>query len=105
MTLFAVNARMKEVSIRKVLGATVSSLLGLLSQDYIKVVAWSTALSVPLIYFMATEWLSTYPTRIDVSVWFFALPALVVVAIVTVACGFQVIRASKINPVEHLKQE
>lgn len=105
MTLFAINARMKEVSIRKVLGATVSSLLALLSQDYIKVVAWSTALSVPLIYLMATEWLSTYPTRIDVSVWFFVLPALVVVAIVTVACGFQVIRASKINPVEHLKQE
>lgn len=62
MTLFKAHTRVKEISIRKVLGASVLSLLALLSRDQIKVICISLIISFPLIWFIASDWLSSYPS-------------------------------------------
>lgn len=105
MTLFEANARVKEISIRKVLGASVSSLMDLLSRDHVRVLSLSTLISVPLIYFAAMEWLSTYPARIAMSPVFFLIPVLAIVVMVVVTSCFQTWKASNTNPVDHLKHE
>jgi len=105
MTLLEANSRLKEISIRKVLGATVSNLLTLLSKDYFNLVFTATIISIPLIYFIASEWLNNYPSRIEISAWFFLLPVIAILLLVILVSGFQTIKAAKANPVDNLKYE
>ncbi len=105
MTLFEANSRLKEISIRKVLGATVSNLLTLLSKDYFKVIFAATIISNPLIYFIASEWLNNYPSRIEISAWFLILPVITILLLVISVSGFQTIKAANVNPVDNLKYE
>ena len=105
MTLFESNARLKEVSIRKVLGASAASVVALLSKDNIRFIALSAVLAIPVIYFTAMEWLSTYPARIHLSVVFFLVPVGVILSLVMVTASFQTIKAAISNPVDHLKHE
>ena len=105
MTLFEANIRRKEISIRKVLGASVSSILVLLSASNARIIALSFVISLPLIWFIATEWLSTYPLRIRISVEFFLIPALAIISIVALTSIVQIWKAAQSNPVDHLKNE
>lgn len=105
ITLFEANARIKEISIRKVLGASVSSLVALLSRDHVRIVLLSTLVAVPLIYFLANEWLSTYPVRIEISSLFIIVPVGVILTMVIITSGFQTLKAASTNPVDHLKHE
>lgn len=105
MTLFQANIRRKEISIRKVLGASVSSILVMLSRSNAKVIALSLLISVPLIWLIASEWLSTYPLRIAISLWFFLIPSLAIISIVGLTSIVQIWSAAQSNPVEHLKNE
>ena len=105
MTLFQANIRRKEISIRKVLGASVSSILAMLSRSNARVIALSLLISVPLIWLIASEWLSTYPLRIGISVEFFLVPALAIITIVTLTSIIQIWKATQSNPVDHLKDE
>jgi putative ABC transport system permease protein len=105
VTLFEANSRLKELSIRKVLGATLSSLVVLLSSAYFKLVVLASLISAPLIYLSASEWLMNYPARIDMSPWFFLLPLFALVLLVILSSGFQTVKAARGNPVDHLKYE
>lgn len=105
MTLFEANARIKELSIRKVLGASVTSLVALLSKGYFKLILLSSVVSIPFIYWSAAKWLEKYPVKIELHAWFFFLPLLVVIAVVILASGFQTIKAATSNPVDNLKHE
>ncbi len=105
MTLFEASARQKEISIRKVLGASVVSLIGLLSRDNARLVLLSTVIATPLIYFIAREWLSSYPMRIEISSMFFLIPLIIILLLVAATSSFQTIRAANTNPVDHLKNE
>lgn len=105
MTLYQANIRRKEISIRKVLGASVSSILILLSRSGGRIIALSLFISVPLTWFIATEWLSTYPVRIRISAHFFLIPALVIISIVSLTSIVQIWRAAQSNPVDHLTNE
>jgi putative ABC transport system permease protein len=105
MTLFESNARLKEISIRKVLGASAVSVVSLLSKDNIRFIALSAVLAMPMIYFTAMEWLSTYPARIQLSVVFFLVPVGVILSLVMVTASFQTIKAATSNPVDNLKHE
>lgn len=105
MTLFQANIRRKEISIRKVLGASVSSILVLLSRSNARVVSISFLISLPLIWLLAREWLSTYPLRIGMSAKFFLIPVLGIGILVAFISVFQIWNASRSNPVEHLKNE
>lgn len=105
MTLFEANSRLKEICIRKVLGASVSNLIQLLSRDHIRIVLLSSLIAGPIIYFAAEQWLTTYPIRIELSPVFFMIPFVAVVVMVFLTSGFQTIKAANTNPVNHLKNE
>lgn len=105
MALFETNARMKEVSIRKVLGASVSHLLGLLLHDQVRCVIVSCIVAVPAVWYGADRWLSFYPVHMHVSPAIFAIPVAAVVSAIVVLAGLQIGRAIMGNPVEHLKSE
>jgi len=105
LTLFEANARLKEISIRKVLGASASSLVALLSRDHIRILSTSFLLATPLIFFVAKEWLSTYAVRVTISPIVFLLPLGIILLIVILTSGFQTVKAANANPVDHLKNE
>jgi len=105
MTLFEVNARIREISIRKVLGASISNLIRLLAGRNFLLVIASGIISVPVIYFIGSEWLNNYPLRTDVNAWDFILPFSVMVAIVVLASGHQTIKAALTNPIKSLRSE
>jgi putative ABC transport system permease protein len=105
MTLFEANSRLKEISIRKVLGASVNNLIQLLARDHIRIVLLSSIFAGPVIYFVAGRWLATYPIRIELSPFFFMIPFVAVAVLVFLTSGFQTIKAANTNPVNHLKNE
>jgi putative ABC transport system permease protein len=105
MTLFETSARQKEISIRKVLGASAASLIGLLSRDNVRLILLSAFIAAPLIYFIAHKWLSNYPMRIDISPMFFIIPLATLFLLVAFVSSFQTIKAASTNPTDHLKNE
>lgn len=105
LTLMNVNLRRKELSIRKVLGATASHLAFLLSKENAESVAWSCMVSIPLTYWVGSLWLSTYPVKADISFRTFAVPLLVIIVLIGLASAFQILRAARSNPADHLKGE
>ena len=105
MTLSEVNARVKEISIRKVLGATVSGLVALLSKDLARISLVAVCVAFPLIYLLSSRWLSSYPERIEISIYLFLVPLVVLLTIVFLISGLNTLRAASTNPVDHLKNE
>ena len=105
ITLFETNARLKEISIRKVLGATVANLVTLLSRAHLRVVIISSVVSIPLIFFLANGWLAGYPVRIELSLWVFIIPLVVILLLVGLTSSFQTLKAANSNPVNHLRNE
>ena len=105
MTLFQMNSKLKEVSIRKVLGASVFGLILLLSKLNFKLVLISSFIAGPLIYVLSKEWLSIYPEKIQLNAWFTVLSVLILfTAVIFVTC-FLILRIARANPVDHLKRE
>ena len=105
MTLFETNARRKEISIRKVLGATGSNLALLLSRGHLVIVFFSSLIAAPIIYIAAREWLATYPVRIEISFLFFLAPVALMLGMIILTSGVQTFKAIKSNPVDNLKYE
>lgn len=105
MTLFEASSRRKEIGIRKVLGASAASLIGLLSRDNVRLILYSAVIATPLIYFIAQNWLSRYPMRIDISPIFFVIPLAVLLFLVAFVSSFETIKAASTNPSDHLKNE
>jgi putative ABC transport system permease protein len=105
MTLFEANLRIKEISIRKVLGATITNLMLLLSKKYFSLIVVAASVASPLIYFSSKSWLETYPVRIEIGVSTFVVPFIALVLVIAFASGFQTFKAASTNPVDHLKNE
>lgn len=105
MTLFEMNSRLKEISIRKVLGASVLGVTVLLSKTNVKLIAIASVLAIPVVYILATEWLSNYPERIQLTAWLAVIPVIVILIIVLMVSGFQTIKTASANPVDHLRGE
>jgi putative ABC transport system permease protein len=105
MTMLEANTRLKEISIRKVLGASVANLVHLLSREHIRVISISSFIAGPVIHFLASEWLATYPVRISLAPFFFFVPFIVILAMVTLTSCYQTVKAANTNPVNHLKNE
>ncbi len=105
LAAFAAGQRTKEIGIRKVLGASVVSLIALLSKDFLKLVAIALVVATPLAWYGMNRWLQDFAYRIELSTWFFVLAgaAAVVIAFLTVAG--QAWRAARANPVKALRSE
>lgn len=102
---FAAEQRTKEIGIRKVLGASVNNLWGLLSRDFVVLVLISCVLAVPIAYYYLHGWLQQYQYRTEISWWVFGFAALGAVVITLLTVSFQAIRAATIDPVKSLKSE
>jgi len=105
LATLSAEKRTKEIGIRKVLGASVSSLVQLLSIDFLKLVGLSFVFAFPLAFYAAQEWLKNYPYRISIGVSIFVLTAIVTIVIALLTVGGQAIRAALVNPVKSLKSE
>jgi putative ABC transport system permease protein len=105
LALFMAEQRKKEISIRKVLGASTANILTLLNKDFIKLVAISNAIAFPLAYIIVNKWLSGYEYKISISFlpFLIAIGLSVLVAVLTVS--LQSIKVAKANPVDALKYE
>jgi putative ABC transport system permease protein len=105
LSSYTIVQHMKEIGIRKVLGASVTQIVQLLSKDFLKLVVVSAFVAVPFAYFAMEEWLSNYATRIQLGIWIFVIPSLIVLLIAAATVSVQTIQAAKSNPVNSLKNE
>ncbi len=105
LTALAAAGREKEISIRKVLGASVSSILLLLSRDFLRLVIIALVISVPVANYLITEWLAGFAYRVEVQWWLFAIPAGLILLVAVLSVSQQTVKAASRNPVEGLRQE
>ncbi|WP_080057475.1 ABC transporter permease [Spirosoma aerolatum] len=102
---FVAEQRTKEIGVRKVLGASVFNLWGLLSKDFVTLVLISCLLSTPITWYLLTNWLDNYEYRTELSWWIFGVASLGALAITLLTVSFQSIKAALINPVKSLRSE
>jgi len=105
LSVLSAEKRTKEISIRKVLGASVQQILTTLSTDFIKLVAIALIIATPLVYLAANKWLQNYPYRIEISWRLFASAGILVMLIALFTVSFQSIKAAVANPVKSLRTE
>jgi putative ABC transport system permease protein len=105
LAAFSAEQRVKEIGIRKVLGASVFSILGLLSKRFIILVLLASLIAFPVAWWAMNKWLEDFPYRVSVSWWVFAIAALSAVIIALITVSFQSIRAAIANPVKSLRTE
>ncbi len=101
----AMQTRTKEISIRKVMGATVNSLLLLLSKDYVVLVFASLVLSIPLTVWTMRDWLSSFEFRITIGWEIFLLAGMVALAIAMLAIGYQTLKTASTEPAKALRND
>ena len=102
---FSAEQRSKEIGIRKVLGASVSGIVQLLSKDFLKLVAISFIIATPIAWWAMNKWLMGFNYRVPVSWWMFALAGLIAILIAIITVSFQAIKAAVANPTKSLKAE
>ncbi|MCF0073360.1 ABC transporter permease [Dyadobacter sp. CY261] len=105
LATFNAEVRLKEIGIRKVLGASVASITALLSMDFVKLVVVSIIIALPVSYYGANVWLQDFPYRISMSWTYFAWAALLAITIAVLTVSYQSIRAAMMNPVKSLRTE
>jgi hypothetical protein len=105
LVIFTAEQRTKEVGVRKVLGASVSQIVALLSKDFIRLVLISILLSTPVAYYVMNNWLKGFEYRITVQWWIFMVSAGGAVLIALLTISFQAIKAARENPMNSLKSE
>jgi ABC-type antimicrobial peptide transport system permease subunit len=101
----AAAQRIKEIGIRKVLGASTSGIISLLSKDFLKLVFIALVFASPLAYSFMNEWLNDFVFRIDIGWWVFVIAGISAVIIAFLTVSYQAIRAALMNPVKALRDE
>jgi len=105
LAMFTAERRTKEIGIRKVLGASVQSLVSMLSKDFLKLVIIASVIAFPLAWYAMSQWLQSFAYPTDVSWWIFALAGMATAIIALLTVSFQAIKAALTNPVKSLKTE
>lgn len=105
LVAFTVGQRTKEIGIRKVLGASVASIVTLLSKDFLKLVLVAILLASPLAWYAMNEWLSSFAYKIDIAWWIFVLAGAFAIGLALLTISFQSIKAALRNPVKSLRSE
>ncbi|HXR82818.1 MAG TPA: ABC transporter permease, partial [Hanamia sp.] len=105
LSVLSAEKRTKEIGIRKVLGASVRSVVTTLSKDFLKLVLIAMIIAIPAAWLASNKWLENYPYRISLSWWMFASAGMLVIIIALATVSFQAIKAAVANPVDSLRSE
>ena len=105
LSAYTAEKRTKEIGIRKVLGASTSGLAGLLSKDFVRLVAISCLIAFPIAWWMMKNWLDSYAYRINISWTVFLEAGILALIIAMITVSFQAIKAAIANPVKSIKTE
>ncbi len=105
LSIFIVERKIKEIGIRKVLGASVGGIVSLLSKDFAKLVVISIVIATPFAWYFMNGWLEDFAYRTTISWWIFALAGIIALAIALFTISFRAIKAAVANPVKSLRSE
>src|SRR6185436_6987912 len=105
LSAFSITQRIKEIGIRKVLGASISSIVGLLSKDFLILVAIAALIAFPIAWYAMHSWLQDFAYRTNISWWIFVTAGVMAAAISLLTISFQAIKAALTNPVMNLRTE
>ena len=102
---FTTSRRTKEIGIRKALGASFNSIIILVWKDYVKLIAISFVLAVPVVNYLLTEWLQEFAYKIELKWWLYAIPGMFILIITLLTISGQSIKAANLNPVDSIRDE
>ncbi|QDK77918.1 FtsX-like permease family protein [Spirosoma sp. KCTC 42546] len=105
LATFTTEQRVKEIGVRKVLGASVSSVVVLLSRDFTKLVLFSFPIAVPVAWYSMYKWLQNFPYKTDIGIWVFIAACLLTLLICWLTVIYQSVKAALTNPVKSLRSE
>ena len=105
LAMFEAGQRVKEIGVRTELGASVSSIVSMLSKDFLKLVCIAAILAFPVAWFAMNKWLQEFAYRINIEWWVFVIAGLTAAVIAFVTISFQSIKAAIANPVKSLRTE
>jgi putative ABC transport system permease protein len=103
--MYVIKIRTKEIALRKVLGATVSTLLLMLSKEYVKLTVVAFVLATPIAYYLIDKWLQTFSYHIEIAWWMFVIPGVTVLAITLLTVSAQSLKTALSKPAESLRTE
>lgn len=105
LSAFAITQRFREIGIRKVLGASVSSIVNMLSKDFLKLVILASFVSFPVAWFAMSQWLNGFAYRIEIGLWIFPVAALLASIVAFATISIQATKAAMANPIKSLRTE
>jgi putative ABC transport system permease protein len=105
LVIYTTNQRTKEIGVRKVLGASVSNIVSILSRDFVLLVLIASFIAIPLTWWAMHKWLENFAYQTPVSWWVFGLSVLLMLAVALLTLSIQTIRAANANPVDSLRTE
>jgi len=105
LSSYSIQQRMKEITIRKVLGASVSNLTFVLSKNFIRLSLVAIAIAFPVTWYTMNKWLQSFNYRVDIEWWMFAAAGSAILLIVMLTVSFQSIKAAFANPVKTLRAD
>jgi len=105
LALFTAEKRAKEISIRKILGASVTNIAVMLSKDFALLVVIALFIASPIAWYFMSRWLQGFAYHIDITLWVFILAGMAATLIALITVSFQAIKAALANPVKSLRTE
>jgi ABC-type antimicrobial peptide transport system permease subunit len=105
LVIYTTNQRTKEIGVRKVLGASITNIVSILSRDFVLLVLIASLIAIPLTWWAMHKWLENFTYQTPVSWWVFALSILSMIAIALLTLSIQTIHAANANPVDSLRTE
>ncbi|MEM6846185.1 MAG: ABC transporter permease [Bacteroidota bacterium] len=105
LSTFMISQRVKEIAVRKVLGATISSMAVLFSKDFVRLILLANLIALPLVYLGVQRWLNNFAFQVHIGWLIFVVPAVILLVISLSTVSFQTLKTGSGNPIDHLRQE